>query len=256
MKVKTLILLGLSVLTFSACGSQLVVPEPQTSISEIETNLDFDYPEESETTEQQSSEAKVNKKPKKTLADIHINNSSGYSAYLVQRDESSVEDSTVSESFDFIQEEESSQAEQSSASRNHSDEKETITDIPSSYEWDSEVYKNLGVHAPTLDDWYKYIHSAIMLNGKVYEYTETSTEDPTKIVSIEMCDKPLYISSYFKEWQHDTEVNGKQCEESYNAATKEGEFLFSKDEIYYKLIFTNTEREEFDEIVNHIVSYV
>ena len=36
MKVKTLILLGLSVLTFSACGSQPVVSESQTSISEIE----------------------------------------------------------------------------------------------------------------------------------------------------------------------------------------------------------------------------
>lgn len=252
MKVKTIVLLGLSVLAFSACGSQPVVSEPQTSLSEIEDNIDFNYSEELETTEQQSSEDEVERKPKKTLADIHISDSSGYSAYLVQKEESETEESTVTEPFDFSQEE------QSYTSQDYLEEKEeeTVTETPASYEWDSEVYEKLGVHAPTLDDWYKYTHSAIVLNGKVYEYIETSTEDPTKTVSVEMCGQPLYISSYFKEWQHDTEVNGKQCEESYNAAAKEGEFLFSKDEIYYKLIFANVEREEFDEIVNHIVSYV
>lgn len=250
MKVKTIVLLGLSVLAFSACGSQPAVSEPQTSLSEVEENIDFNYSEELETTEQQSSEVEVKRKPKKTLADIHISDNSGYSAYLVQKEESETEESTVTESFDFSQEE------QSSNSQEYLEEKETVTETPASYEWDSEVYEKLGVHAPTLDDWYKYIHSAIMLNGKVYEYIETSTEDPAKTVSVEICGQPLYISTYFKEWQHDTEVNGKQCEESYNAAAKEGEFLFNKDEIYYKLIFANVEREEFDEIVNHIVSYV
>lgn len=252
MKVKTIVLLGLSVLAFSACGSQPVVSEPQTSLSEIEDNIDFNYSEELETTEQQSSEDEAKRKPKKTLADIHISDSSGYSAYLVPKEESETEEDVVTESFDFSQEE------QPSTSQDYLEEKEeeTVTETPASYEWDSEVYEKLGVHAPTLDDWYKYTRSAIVLNGKVYEYVETSTEDPTKTVSVEMCGQPLYISSYFKEWQHDTEVNGKQCEESYNAAAKEGEFLFSKDEIYYKLIFANVEREEFDEIVNHIVSYV
>lgn len=250
MKVKTIVLLGLSVLAFSACGSQPAVSEPQTSLSEIEENIDFNYSEELETTEQQSSEAEVKRKSKKTLADIHISDNSGYSAYLVQKEESETEEGTATEPFDFSQEE------QSSTSHGYLEEKETVTDTPASYEWDSEVYEKLGVHAPTLDDWYKYTHSAIMLNGKVYEYIETSTEDPAKTVSVEICDQPLYISTYFKEWQHDAEVKGKQCEESYNTAAKEGEFLFSKDEIYYKLIFANIEREEFDEIVNHIVSYV
>ena len=250
MKVKTIVLLGLSVLAFSACGSQPAVSEPQTSLSEIEENIDFNYSEELETTEQQSSEDEVKRKSKKTLADIHISDNSGYSAYLVQKEESETEEGTVTEPFDFSQEE------QSSTSHGYLEEKETVADTPASYEWDSEVYEKLGVHAPTLDDWYKYTHSAIMLNGKVYEYIETSTEDPAKTVSVEICDQPLYISTYFKEWQHDTEVKGKQCEESYNTAAKEGEFLFSKDEIYYKLIFANIEREEFDEIVNHIVSYV
>lgn len=254
MKVKTIVLLGLSVLAFSACSSQPAVSESQTSLSEIEENTDFNYSEELETTEQQSSEAEVKKEPKKTLADIHISDNSGYSAYLVQKEESETEESTVTEPFDFYQEEQSSSSQDYLEEKEK--EKETVTDTPASYEWDSEVYEKLGVHAPTLDDWYKYTHSAIMLNGKVYEYIETSTEDPTKTVTVEMCAQPLYISSYFKEWQHDTEVKGKQCEESYNAAAKEGEFLFSKDEIYYKLIFANVEREEFDEIVNHIVSYV
>ena len=36
MKVKTIVLLGLSVLAFSACGSQPVVSEPQTSLSECQ----------------------------------------------------------------------------------------------------------------------------------------------------------------------------------------------------------------------------
>lgn len=250
MKVKTIVLLGLSVLAFSACGSQPAVSEPQTSLSEIEENIDFNYSEELETTEQQSSEAEVKRKSKKTLADIHISDNSGYSAYLVQKEESETEEGIATEPFDFSQEE------QSSTSHGYLEEKETVADTPASYEWDSEVYEKLGVHAPTLDDWYKYTHSAIMLNGKVYEYIETSTEDPAKTVSVEICDQPLYISTYFKEWQHDTEVKGKQCEESYNTAAKEGEFLFSKDEIYYKLIFANIERDEFDEIVNHIVSYV
>ena len=39
MKVKTIVLLGLSVLAFSACGSQPVVSEPQTSLSEIEDKI-------------------------------------------------------------------------------------------------------------------------------------------------------------------------------------------------------------------------
>lgn len=237
MKLKFLSLIGLVTVSVCACGSDkeqvsniVTVPEPDYSIETEEISME-------QSTEQE--ETKIVKK--KTLADIRITEPLTHPVVEISEEESSEEE--LSEEFSTSVPEESEEVKKSEVKENPSN-------------WDSLVYDNLGVHAPFLDDWYKYKRSDIVLNGKIYEFTEVSEENPSKTITVEICNGQLYISAYFKEWQKDSEVLGKRCEESYNDAANEGEFIYSKDDIYYKLIFANTSREEFDEITKFIVSNV
>lgn len=239
MKLKFLLLTGLVVSLVCACGSS------KEQVSNITTVPELDYSIETEemSTEQSTVQEEVNTtKKKKTLADIRINEPLSRPVIEIPEDAES-SDEAVSEEFSTDIPEESEEIKKSETEENHSN-------------WDDLVYDALGVHVPFLDDWYKYKRSDIGFNGKIFEFTEVSEENPSKVITFEICDSQLYISAYFKEWQEDSEVLGKHCEESYNDAANEGEFIYSKDNIYYKLIFANTSREEFDEITKFIVSNI
>lgn len=163
---------------------------------------------------------------------------------IASSDEEQLEESTALEE----QIEDVSEVEESS-------DNSPSTDMAEQYQWDAELYKNLGVHAPSLDEWYKYEHSNIVWKNDRYTYLETGTEDTSKVLQIEMSKQTLEISTVLSDKQADLGILTKICKHAQLDDTT-GEVLFTDTDIYYKITYTGIDADELVELITHIISYL
>ena len=235
-------LMVVNILILSACQSQEVIKDNQelpTSVMTIEEPIEVESTEILEVETQQQSEARE----KKTLKDIVLSGdySSSYDYSSELTEESTMESSTEEISTEQVSEGESKESES------------TVEEAD--YSWDEELYKNIGVHAVTLDDWYKYKHTDVTVDGKVCKYIEVSEDDSNKQLVIEMAKNEFSLSSSVIDFLEEIEIKGTACQAGYDADHSRGELLYAKNGVYYKFSCVKMTKTEFLELITHIITY-
>lgn len=260
MKFKYLIMCGILSLFFCACGSTV---EPVRI--EVETTESSGMLQAEECSSYDNGEVEVLSQPVENtravniqLKDIVLPESFkdklpalDYDVRILNMEE----EETTSTEEDGDNVEETASEEEETETEETETETEVETEPPEQYVWDSVVFKGLGVHAPSLDEWYRYEHSDISLRDGNYVFTEIGTDNQEKVLQIEMSGSQLLMSQDNRDRQEELVVLTKICTVAYMNDTS-GEIVFSDDNVYYRILYMNIDKPEIMELVAHIISYL